>query len=100
MAVEAGVEIAMGTDAGVHPHGRSLDELELMVAGGLSPVEALRATTSNAARLMRLDDLGRVAEGYRADLVLVDGDATEVKGLPDRILGVWQSEHGRLSTVD
>jgi imidazolonepropionase-like amidohydrolase len=98
LAVEAGVEIAMGTDAGVHPHGRNLDELELMVAGGLSPVEALRATTSNAARLMRLgDDTGRVAEGYRADLVLVDGDATEVKGLPDRILGVWQSEHGRLS---
>lgn len=94
LAVEAGVEIAMGTDAGVHPHGRNLDELELMVAGGLPAVEALRAATSNAARLMRLEDLGRVAEGHRADLVLVDGDASDVKGLPDRILGVWQSEHG------
>ena len=96
LAVEAGVEIAMGTDAGVHPHGRNLDELALMVEGGLAPVEALRATTSNAARLMRFDDLGRLAAGFRADLVLVEGDASEVRGLPDRILGVWQSDHGPL----
>jgi imidazolonepropionase-like amidohydrolase len=67
-----------------------------MVDAGLPPVAALRETTSNAARLMRFDDLGRVAEGFRADLVLVDGDASEVKGLADRVLGVWQSDHGRL----
>lgn len=74
-AVAAGVKIAMGTDSGVTPHGRNLRELELMVEGGMSPIDALVATTRSAAELMGLDDeLGTLEAGKRADLVVVEGD--------------------------
>ncbi len=78
LAVDAGVRIAMGTDAGT-PLNRHADipgELELMVDYGLAPAEALEAATVTAAELLGLDDVGRVAEGYRADLVVLDADPT------------------------
>ena len=90
-AVEAGVKIAMGTDTGVTPHGENLDELALMVQGGMTPEQALIATTRTAAELMGLDtELGTIESGKRADLVLVDGDPREVETLPDRIVQVWK----------
>src|SRR5262249_39551679 len=56
-AVEAGVKIAMGTDSGVGPHGRNLDELALMVDNSsMTAVEAWVATTSSAAALCGVDD--------------------------------------------
>ena len=77
-AVQAGVKIAMGTDTGVTPHGENLMELSLMVEGGMTPLEALTATTRTAAELMGLDsDLGTVEPGKLADLVVVDGDPFE-----------------------
>lgn len=94
-AVEAGVRIAMGTDSGVTPHGQNLRELELMVAGGMTPWAAYVATTRTAAELMGLDgELGTVEPGKRADLVVVTGDPADVAGLPGRIEAVYQS--GRL----
>jgi imidazolonepropionase-like amidohydrolase len=55
-AVDAGVRIAMGTDSGVGPHGRNLDELSLMVGySSMSALEARVATTSSAARLCGVD---------------------------------------------
>jgi len=90
-AVKAGVKIAMGTDTGVTPHGENLSELALMVEGGMTPSEALVATTRTAAELMGLeDDLGTLEPGKRADLVVVDGDPRDVETLPDRITGVWK----------
>lgn len=76
LAREAGVPIAMGTDAGTpfNFHADAAEELELMVERGLSPERALEAATVEAADLLALDDVGRVAEGYRADLVVLDGD--------------------------
>jgi imidazolonepropionase-like amidohydrolase len=75
----AGVAILAGSDA-PNPgttHGASLHrELELLVAAGLTPVEALRAATSAPADAFRLDDRGRIRPGARADLVLVEGDPT------------------------
>ena len=95
-AVEAGVRIAMGTDSGVTPHGQNLRELELMVAGGMTPWAAYVATTRTAAELMGLaDELGTIEPGKRADLVVVAGDAADVRGLPGRIDAVYQS--GRLA---
>ncbi|MGW6448721.1 amidohydrolase family protein [Lentzea sp. NPDC055074] len=77
-AHEAGVKIAMGTDSGVGPHGDNLNELTLMVEYGMSPAEALQATTRSAAELMRLEnELGELAPGKLADLVLVEGDAEQ-----------------------
>ncbi|MBA3825993.1 MAG: amidohydrolase family protein [Ktedonobacterales bacterium] len=74
-AVAAGVKVAMGTDSGVGPHGENAEELALMVAGGMTPMEAIVATTRNAATLLKLDqDLGTIAANKIADLILVSGD--------------------------
>lgn len=74
LAYEGGVRIAMGTDAGVGPHGENLEELELMAAAGMSPADVLRATTATAADLIGFADVGRVEAGLLADFVLFDGD--------------------------
>jgi imidazolonepropionase-like amidohydrolase len=90
-AIAAGVKVAMGTDSGVGPHGSNLEELALMVGCGMSPAQSLAATTSSAAGLLGLGgELGRLAEGYRADLVLVDGGIDDLSDLADRISNVWQ----------
>lgn len=89
-AVAAGVRVAMGTDSGVGPHGHNLEELPLMVAGGMSPTEAFVATTSAAARLLGVDaDRGSLTPGRRADLVLVSGAPLDVTGLRERIAAVY-----------
>jgi imidazolonepropionase-like amidohydrolase len=74
-ALKSGVTIANGSDVGVFAHGRNARELELMVAYGMSPAQALRAATATAAAVLRKDkELGRIAPGYLADLVAVQGD--------------------------
>jgi imidazolonepropionase-like amidohydrolase len=74
-ALKSGVTIANGSDVGVFAHGKNARELELMVAYGMSPGQALRAATVTAAAVLRKDkDLGRIAPGYLADLVAVKGD--------------------------
>jgi imidazolonepropionase-like amidohydrolase len=90
-AVEAGVAVAMGTDSGVTPHGQNVRELELMVAGGMTPVQALVATTQTAARLLGLEDeLGTLEPGKRADVVVVAGDPYDFATLADRIEAVYK----------
>jgi len=79
---KAGVDILAGTDVtmpdpafGGLAHGASLHhELQLLVAAGLKPIEALRAATSVPARRFGLTDRGRIVPGTLADLLLVDGD--------------------------
>jgi len=91
LAVDAGVKVAMGTDCPVAPHGTNLRELRLMSEHGLTPERALVAATSSAAELMGLqDELGTLAPGYRADLVVVDGDPFDFATLPDRVAEVWK----------
>lgn len=74
---DAGVLVALGTDAGMEhtPHGVStLREMELMVRAGLTPTQALMAGTANSARALDLlSDRGTIEKGKRADLVLVKG---------------------------
>ncbi len=90
-AVAAGVKVAMGTDSGVTPHGNNLRELGLMVDGGMTPMQAIEATTRSAAQLMGLDDeLGTLEPGKRADLVVVGGDPLDLATLPDRIEAVYK----------
>ncbi|MPZ19190.1 MAG: amidohydrolase family protein [Luteitalea sp.] len=75
---EQGVRFAVGTDAGVGgtPHGWStLHEVQLLVEGGLTPLEALTAATGNSAWALGVEhDRGFISSGKRADLLLVDGD--------------------------
>ncbi len=74
-AVEAGVMVAMGTDAGVGKHGENGRELLLMVESGMSPMQAIVASTANAARLLHLDkNVGTLEVGKLADVVVVDSD--------------------------
>ena len=74
-ALAIGVPIANGSDAGVFAHGDNAREIELLVDYGMTPAAALRAATADAARVLgRAADLGRIAPGFTADLVAVDGD--------------------------
>ncbi|MFH1091329.1 MAG: amidohydrolase family protein, partial [Pseudomonadota bacterium] len=77
LALEAGVKIALGTDAGYGPpiHGTNAYELQLLVENGMSPMQALMSATSTAAQLMRLHDkIGTVEKGKLADIIVVDGN--------------------------
>ena len=74
-AHQAGVAIAMGTDAGVMPHGTNLRELGLMVNVGLSPMEAIVATTKVAAECLGWQDrIGTLERGKLADVVVAATD--------------------------
>ena len=85
-AREAGVRIAMGTDAGVGAHGSNAWELELMTGLGMSPLEAIVAATKTASECVRMDaEVGTLEPGKLADLLVVDGDPlADVAILRDR----------------
>jgi imidazolonepropionase-like amidohydrolase len=70
-AYKAGVRIAMGTDAGVMPHGTNLRELGLMAKIGMSPMEVIQATTKVAAECLGWEDqVGTLEAGKLADVVI------------------------------
>jgi imidazolonepropionase-like amidohydrolase len=74
-AHRAGVKIAMGTDAGVMPHGTNLRELSLMVNIGMTPMEAIVATTRTAAECLGWQDrMGTLEPGKLADVVVAKSD--------------------------
>lgn len=96
MAVEAGVKIAMGTDTGVGPHGGNAREVEQMARyGGMTPMQAIVASTQTAAELLRLDSqTGTLAAGKLADILLVDGDPLDDLGIlaqPERLAMVLKA---------
>jgi imidazolonepropionase-like amidohydrolase len=72
-ALDAGVTILSGSDVGVFSHGENALELELMAAYGMPNVEVLKAATSVAGQVLRMN-IGRVAPGMLADLIAVEGD--------------------------
>jgi len=101
-AVRDGIPIAMGTDAGTpfNFHGENAQELERMVSFGMSPMQAILASTSAAARLIGIQDqVGTIEKGKLADLLLFEGNPLRrIDLLRDRsrIIGVMQS--GRFVT--
>jgi len=93
----AGVKLVLGDDYGAmgFPHGRYAHELEIYVRdGGVAPLDVLRWATVHGAELMgRGDELGRVADGYLADLLVVDGDPSRdvtVLRDPANIVGIMK----------
>jgi imidazolonepropionase-like amidohydrolase len=90
-ALAAGVTICFGGDVGVFPHGDNVRELEDMVEYGMAPLAALRSATSGNAKVFRLDDrLGKIAPGYLADLVAVEGDPTRDVGALRKVRAVFK----------
>jgi imidazolonepropionase-like amidohydrolase len=74
-AVKAGAKMAFGTDAGVYPHGDNARQFYYMVKYGMTPAQAIRAATSNAADLIgRAKDVGTIEPGKYADIIAVDAD--------------------------
>lgn len=72
----AGVPVIFGTDAAVYEHGRNAEEFPLLMElTGMTAAEAIASATTGAARLIGLEnEIGRIAPGYSADLIAVDGD--------------------------
>jgi imidazolonepropionase-like amidohydrolase len=80
-ALDAGVTILSGSDIGVFPHGENAREIELMVDYGMPVLDALKAATSVAGRVLHMN-IGEVKPGMFADLIAVDGDpATDITAL-------------------
>lgn len=90
LALEAGVPLAMGTDCPMLSHEHRLEELAAMHWLGLDAAGVWRSATSEAAKLLDRDDLGRLETGRRADVVAIDGDPWSFDGLADRVRHVWK----------
>ena len=89
-----GTMILAGSDSpnpGTTPGASLHRELELLVEAGLAPAEALSAATANPAEAFGLDDRGRIAPGFRADLLLVQGNPA--KNITDtrKIAAIWKN---------
>ncbi|MGY4397232.1 imidazolonepropionase-like amidohydrolase [Sphingomonas sp. UYAg733] len=92
LALAAHVPICVGGDVGVFAHGDNARELELMVAAGMSPVQALIAATSGNARAFGLENkVGRVKPGLLADLIAVTGDPTRDIAATRRVVLVMKA---------
>ena len=93
--IEAGVDIVLGTDAGAvpnHPFGYTGHrELEIYVRLGMSPMQALVAATSNAAKHLGLNNMGMLRTGYSADFIILDGNPLDEIRNTRRISSVYLS---------
>jgi imidazolonepropionase-like amidohydrolase len=74
-ALRMNVKIAFGTDAGAFEHGTQAREFRMMVDYGMKPIEAIRAATTRASELLRMEkQVGSIEPGKFADIVAVEGD--------------------------
>ena len=74
MAFESGAKMVFGTDAGIFPHGNNARQFKYMVEWGMTPIEAIQASTINTAELFGLDNIGEIKESFDADIVAVMGN--------------------------
>ena len=78
--------MVFGTDAGVIPHGSNAQEFAALVGAGLSPLEAIRSATINAAEVLGIGgEAGTIEPGHSADIVAVSGDPLADVRLLERV---------------
>ena len=88
-AVELGVPLAFGSDAGVFPHGLNARQFAYMVANGMTPLQAVRSATLEAAKVLgKEDELGTLRAGAYADLIAVKGNPLEDVRVLENVAGV------------
>ncbi|MBL8656255.1 MAG: amidohydrolase family protein [Altererythrobacter sp.] len=94
-AIKWGVPIAFGTDAGVYVHGRNAAEFRLMRAQGMNDRQALASATTAAAKVLGMEsEIGRIAPGYSADIIAVEGDPTRDVTVLEKV--DWVMARGRV----
>jgi imidazolonepropionase-like amidohydrolase len=93
-----GVRIAFGTDSGIYPHGLNARQFAYQVHCGQSPLGAIQSATIHAAELNRWDDrVGRIAPGYLADVIAVNGNPLQDIRLLEDVVFVMKDgaiQHG------
>lgn len=90
-AVEMGVPLAFGSDAGVYPHGMNARHFRYMVENGMSPLQAIRSATVSAAKVLgRERELGRIAPGHLADMIAVEGNPLADITVLERVAAVMK----------
>jgi|CXWL01.1.fsa_nt_gi imidazolonepropionase-like amidohydrolase len=97
-AIRAGVKVAMGTDSGVGHHGSNAEELQLMCEAGMTPMQAIVATTKTASECIHMQaDVGTLEPGKFADLLVVDGDPlADIRVLQDKARLALIMQGGRI----
>ncbi len=90
-AVEIGVPIAFGTDAGVFDHGRNAEEFALMVGRGMDPIDALKTAHANGAQLLGISaQVGTLTADKLADIIAIPGDSTVDITATERVIFVMK----------
>lgn len=88
-AVRAGARVIYSTDAAIYPHGMNARQFAVMVAHGMTPMQAIQSATTNAAQALgREADVGAIAVGRFADIVAVEGDPLADIALLERVSDV------------
>lgn len=77
LALQSGVPLVFGGDVGVFSHGENYREMELMVEYGMEPLDVLISATSGNAHMFHLDTLGKIEQGFLADIIAVKGNPVE-----------------------
>jgi len=76
-SVKANAKISFGTDAGIYPHGKNAIQFKYMVQWGMTPLQAIQASTIKTAELFGLANIGNLKKGFEADIVGVEGNPLE-----------------------
>ena len=76
-SVKANAKLSFGTDAGIYPHGKNAIQFKYMVEWGMTPLQAIQASTINSAELFGLTNIGDLSEDFEADIVGVEGNPLE-----------------------
>ena len=97
-AIKEGVKIAYGTDAGLYPHGQNADGFTDLIEYGMSPAQAIKTATVNAAELLGVDDRGAIVVGKLADIIAVNGDPLADVSVLGSVIFVMKN--GRIYKMD